>query len=45
MANVPPIKSFAIRLMLGMIGRVPQIAAIAPAALVESAAIVVESQG
>jgi 2-octaprenyl-6-methoxyphenol hydroxylase len=26
MANVPPIKSFAIRLMLGMIGRVPPIA-------------------
>jgi 2-octaprenyl-6-methoxyphenol hydroxylase len=26
MAHIPPIKSFAIRLMLGMIGRVPQIA-------------------
>jgi 2-octaprenyl-6-methoxyphenol hydroxylase len=42
MANIPPVKSFAIRLMLGMIGRVPQIAretAITPVELVEPLAI------
>jgi 2-octaprenyl-6-methoxyphenol hydroxylase len=42
MANVPPIKSFAIRLMLGMMGRVPKIAretAITPVELVEPLAI------
>jgi 2-octaprenyl-6-methoxyphenol hydroxylase len=35
MANIPPIRSLAIRLMLGMVGRVPQIAAIAPVRVVE----------
>jgi 2-octaprenyl-6-methoxyphenol hydroxylase len=46
MANIPPIKSFAIRLMLGMIGRVPKIAAIAASVeLVEPLTIGVESRG
>jgi 2-octaprenyl-6-methoxyphenol hydroxylase len=41
MANIPPIKSFAIRLMLGMIGRVPQIAT--TAAMVSDRSETIES--